>query len=159
MGAGQSRLYLETLGAALAVHMFRTYGDRLIRPPPARGGLGPQRLRRVLDYIEAHLDQDISLSELAAVTDLSRHHFGEAFKTSTGTSPHRYVVERRLHRAKELLLGTAQTLAEIAVAVGFASHSHFTCYFRRLTGTTPSRFRLDHAGKSSQELRLVAKHQ
>lgn len=141
-GAG-GRLYAEGLGSALAVHVFRAYGDGLSRPPPVIGGLGALRLRRVVDYIEAHLADDISLRDLAVQAGLSTHHFGEAFKASTGTSPHRYLVERRIRRAKELLLGAEQSIAEIAISVGFASHSHFTDNFRRLTGTTPSRFRID----------------
>lgn len=141
-GAG-GRLYAEGLGSALAVHVFRAYGDRLSRSPPVIGGLGALRLRRVVDYIEAHVADDISLRDLAAMAGLSTHHFGEAFKASTGTSPHRYLIERRILRAKELLIGAEQSIAEIAISVGFASHSHFTDNFRRLTGTTPSRFRID----------------
>lgn len=141
-GAG-GRLYAEGLGSALAVHVFRAYGDGLSRSPPVIGGLGALRLRRVVDYIEAHLADDISLRDLAVQAGLSTHHFGEAFKASTGTSPHRYLVERRIRRAKELLLGAEQSIAEIAISVGFASHSHFTDNFRKLTGTTPSRFRMD----------------
>ncbi|MEN2980440.1 AraC family transcriptional regulator [Tistrella bauzanensis] len=143
-GAG-GRLYAEGLGAALAVHVFRAYGDGLSRSPPVIGGLGALRLRRVVDYIEVHLAEDISLRDLAALAGLSTHHFGEAFKASTGTSPHRYLVERRIRQAKELLLGAEQSIAEIAISVGFASHSHFTDNFRRLTGTTPSRFRIDRS--------------
>ncbi|MGE0333827.1 MAG: helix-turn-helix domain-containing protein [Gammaproteobacteria bacterium] len=143
-GAG-GRLYTEALGSALAVHVFRAYGDGLSRSSPVIGGLGALRLRRVVDYIEAHLADDISLRDLAAQAGLSTHHFGEAFKASTGTSPHRYLVERRIRRAKELLLGAEQSIAEIAISVGFASHSHFTDNFRKLTGTTPSRFRIDRS--------------
>ncbi|MEW5704335.1 MAG: AraC family transcriptional regulator [Pseudomonadota bacterium] len=141
-GAG-GRLYTEGLGSALAVHIFRTYGDGLKRSPPVIGGLGALRLRRVADYIEAHLAEAVSLRDLAAVAGLSTHHFGEAFKTSTGRPPHRYLIERRIRRGKELLLGADRSIAEVALAVGFASHSHFTDNFRKLTGTTPSRFRID----------------
>ena len=140
---GSGRLYIEGLGSALVVHIFRAYGEGLSRSPPVTGGLGALRLRRVTDYIEAHLAEDISLRDLAVVAGLSTHHFGEAFKASTGTSPHRYLIERRILRAKELLLGTEQSIVEIALAVGFASHSHFTDNFRKLTGATPSRFRID----------------
>lgn len=143
-GAG-GRLYAEWLGSALTVHVLRAYGDGLSRWPPMIGGLGALRLRRVVDYIEAYLADDISLRDLAAQAGLSTHHFGEAFKASTGTSPHRYLVERRIRRAKELLLGAEQSIAEIAISVGFASHSHFTDNFHRLTGTTPSRFRIDRS--------------
>jgi len=141
-GAG-GRLYIEGLGSALAVHIFRTYGDGLKRSPPVIGGLGALRLRRVADYIEAHLAEAVSLRDLAAVAGLSAHHFGEAFKTSTGRPPHRYLIEQRIRRGKELLLGADGSIAEVALAVGFASHSHFTDNFRKLTGTTPSRFRID----------------
>lgn len=141
-GAG-GRLYVEGLGSALVVHLFRTYGDGPTRLRPVVGGLGVLRLRRVTDYIEAHLAEDVSLDDLAAVANLSTHHFGEAFKASTGTSPYRYLIERRIHRAKELLLGADRSIAEVALTVGFASHSHFTDNFRKLTGTTPSRFRID----------------
>jgi AraC family transcriptional regulator len=143
-GAG-GRLYTEGLGSALAVHLFRAYGDGLRRAPLAIGGLGALRLRRVADYIEARLAEDVSLSDLAAVAGLSTHHFGEAFKTSTGRSPHRYLIERRIRRGKELLLGADRSIAEVALAIGFASHSHFTDNFRKLTGTTPSRFRIDRS--------------
>ncbi|MDP2620694.1 MAG: AraC family transcriptional regulator [Hyphomicrobiales bacterium] len=139
------RLYAEGLGSVLAVHLFRTYGDGLRRAPPLIGGLGALRLRRVADYIEARLAEDVSLRDLAAVAGLSTHHFGEAFKASTGRSPHRYLIERRIRRGKELLLGADRSIAEIAVSVGFASHSHFTDNFRRLTGITPSRFRIDRS--------------
>lgn len=140
---GSGRLYIEGLGSALAVHIFRAYGEGLSQSPPVTGGLGALRLRRIADYMEAHLAEDVSLLDLAGVAGLSTHHFSEAFKASTGTSPHRYLIEQRIHRAKELLLGADHSIVEIALAVGFASHSHFTDNFRKLTGITPSRFRID----------------
>lgn len=141
-GAG-GRILIEALGVALAVHLVRTYGDGVTRPPPIIGGLGARRLRQAVDYMETHLAEDISLGELAALVGLSTHHFGEAFKASTGRPPHRYLIERRVHRGKERLLAADQSIAEIAVSLGFVSHSHFTCHFRKVTGTTPSRFRRD----------------
>lgn len=137
------RLFSEGLGVALAVHLFRVYASYQVPLPPIKGGLGAGRRRRIIDYIEENLTEDISLGSLATVADLSRRHFGTAFKESTGTPPHRYLIERRIQRAKKLLLATRQPIAEIALAVGFATHSHFTFNFRKLTGTTPSRFRLD----------------
>lgn len=141
-GAG-GRLYAEGLGSALVIHLFRAYGDGLKQQPLLIGGLGTLRLRRVADYIEAHLAEDISLTDLAAVTGLSTHHFGEAFKTSTGISPYRYLIDQRVRRAKELLLGTDQSIARIALEAGFASHSHFADHFRKLTSTTPMRYRIE----------------
>ena len=80
---------------------------------------------------------------LKDVAGLSLHHFSAAFKASTGMPPHRYQIDRRIRRAKELLLGTDRSIIAIALEVGFASHSHFTDQFRKWTNTTPSRFRMD----------------
>jgi len=98
-------------------------------------------LRRVLDYIEAHLARDLTLAELAEVACLSPSHFSRAFKQAVGTGPHRYTVQRRVERAKALLRHTENTLAGIAAATGFADQSHFTAAFRREVGLTPGRFR------------------
>ncbi len=107
----------------------------------ARGGLPGWRLRRVLEYIEAHLREDIGLADLAAAVDLSPYHFSRAFKETTGLSPHAYVIRRRVERSKELLAGTGLALAEVALACGFASQSHFSTAFRKLTGMSPGRYR------------------
>jgi AraC family transcriptional regulator len=140
-GAAGGRLYADSLTAVLAVHLLRHYGARPREIPIAKGGLPPARLRRVLDYLHAHLDTDLSLDELAAVAGLTRHHFAQAFKSSVGEPPHRYVVEHRVVRAAELLAQSSASIAEIAVAVGFANQSHLTHHFRRTHGVTPSCFR------------------
>jgi AraC family transcriptional regulator len=98
-------------------------------------------MRRVLDYIDAQLTGELGLIELAAIAGLSPHHFLEAFKISVGKSPHRFVTERRVQRALELLRDDARSIAEIANAAGFSSQSHLTANFRRVTGLTPGRFR------------------
>lgn len=141
--AAGSRLFTEHLGVVLAVHLFRRYSDAAWIPSPARGGLGAQRLRRVIDYIEAHLGEDLSITRLADLCERSLHHFSEAFRQSTGTSPHRFVLIRRIERAKILLLTTPLPIAQVALEVGFASQSHFGFAFRQTTGITPQRFRLD----------------
>ena len=140
-GGAAGRLYTEGLATALIVHLFRSYGVNPHKTPRVIGGLTPLQLRRVMDYIEGRLDQDLGLADLAALADLSTHHFGQAFKASTGMSPHRYLIERRIHRAKELLIGGNRSIAEIAVSVGFSSQSHMTFNFRKLVTTTPARYR------------------
>ena len=140
-GGAAGRLYIEGLATALIVHLFRSYGVNPDKSPRVIGGLTPLQLRRVMDYIEARLDQDLGLADLAALADLSTHHFGQAFKASTGMPPHRYLIERRIHRAKELLIGGNRSIAEIAVSVGFSSQSHMTLNFRKLVQTTPARYR------------------
>jgi AraC family transcriptional regulator len=99
------------------------------------------KLRAVIDYIREHLDAELSLDHLAAVTHLSPYHFARLFKNSTGLPPHQYVVARRVERAKELLRQRdGLSLADVAVEVGFSSQSHFTRHFKRLVGVTPRRF-------------------
>ena len=139
-GAG-GRLYVEGLAAMLAVHLLRDYEWAERSAICHKGGLAPQQMRRVIDYIDAHLSDELGLVELAAIARLSPHHFGEAFKTSVGTSPHQYVLERRVQRALELLREKDRSIAEIAHAAGFSSQSHLTANCRRVTGLTPGRFR------------------
>jgi AraC family transcriptional regulator len=95
----------------------------------------------VRDYVEAHLDNDLSLSVLADIARLSPYHFSRSFKQATGVGRQRYVIQRRIERAKRLLRQTAQLLALIAQEAGFADQSHLTQVFRREIGITPGRFR------------------
>jgi transcriptional regulator GlxA family with amidase domain len=95
----------------------------------------------VREFIEAHLEKNLGIPELAAVTGLSKFYFARAFKQSTGMTPHGYVVRCRVRRAQELLASTDLPLSEIAVAVGFADQSHCARRFREHVGTTPSRYR------------------
>ena len=140
-GGPGGRLYLEGLATVLSVHLLRCYGAPEHSAIPYRGGLAPRQMRRVLDYISAHLADDLGLVELAEIAGLSPNHFGEAFKVSVGTSPHRFVMERRVQHAMELLHDKARSIAEIAHGTGFSSQSRMTENFRRVTGLTPGQFR------------------
>src|SRR6185295_19614859 len=108
------RLYGESLGAALAVHILRHYGTSPRAPAIHKGGLASRPLKRVIEYINEHLQDELSLVELSRIAKLSPHHFATAFKVSTGISPHRYVIERRINRARDLLLRKEKTISEIA---------------------------------------------
>jgi AraC-like DNA-binding protein len=110
-------------------------------PAAADGRLAPARLRRVLDFIEAELHRPLSLDELATEADTGLRRFCAAFRAAVGTSPHQHLLQRRTERAKHLLTGSAQPLAEIATAVGFADQSQFTRTFSRLVGVPPGRYR------------------
>jgi AraC family transcriptional regulator len=140
-GLPAGRLYGESLGTALAVYLGRRYAARPVNAPPARGGLPTYRLRRVLDYIAAHLDRDPSLADLAGTAGLSPHHFAELFRQRMGTTPHRYVLGQRIERAKRLLRDRARTVLDVAVLTGFQNQSHFARVFRRAVGVTPTRYR------------------
>jgi AraC family transcriptional regulator len=136
------RLFGESLGTAIAVYLARRYAG--IRTGPlARGGLPGYRLRRVTDYIASNLDKDLSLPDLAGLSGASPHHFGELFRQSTGMSPHRYVLVRRIERAKDLLRNPMLNVLDVAVQTGFRDQSHFTKVFRRIAGMTPSQYRAD----------------
>lgn len=106
-----------------------------------RGGLAPHLRRRVGEFIEAQLDQPLSLGQLAGLCALSEYHFARMFRESFGTPPHRYVLQRRLQRACRLLRETTQPLGEVALACGFASASHFTNRFRQTLEATPGEYR------------------
>jgi AraC family transcriptional regulator len=105
-----------------------------------RGGLAGWQ-KKVVDYIEDHLEEEISLQELADIAQLSRFHFARAFKQSFGTPPHRYHMSRRMERAKALLEVHARSVTEVGMMLGFAETSSFTTSFRRSVGLTPSDYR------------------
>ncbi|CAB5641216.1 helix-turn-helix transcriptional regulator [Pseudomonas asiatica] len=106
-----------------------------------KGGLAPSLRRQMVDYIEAHLDQPITLGELALRCNLSEYHFARMFRASFGLPPHQYLLARRLHRACQLLRLGVMPLGEIALLCGFASASHFSNRFRQAVGATPGEYR------------------
>jgi transcriptional regulator GlxA family with amidase domain len=108
---------------------------------PARGGLPPRALRRVREFVLAHIEENISIQALASMVGLSRFHFTRAFKQSEGVTPHRYLLQCRVKRVQELLAATELPLSEIALAAGFSDQSHCSRRFRELVGITPSRYR------------------
>jgi AraC family transcriptional regulator len=110
------------------------------RKVPLRGGLSPHILRRIDEWIEAHLDEAIRLSDFAALAALSPFHLHRMFRASRGIPLHAWITERRIDRAKSLLRGTDPVL-EVALACGFSSQSHFTRTFKSGTGTTPAAWR------------------
>ena len=101
-------------------------------------GLARWQLIRVLEFLEAHLTEDIGLDELAQMVGLSQSQFARAFKASTGLPPYKWCLHNRIKRAQEMLLNGNDSLSEIALENGFADQSHFTKTFRRVTGTTPA---------------------
>ncbi|MCY1412738.1 HTH-type transcriptional activator RhaS [compost metagenome] len=107
-----------------------------------KGGLAAHQRRQVLDFIETHLAEPLSLGQLAGLCSLSEYHFARMFRASCGVPPHQYLLARRLARARELLRGTSLPLGEVALACGFASASHFTNRFRQALRATPGEYRL-----------------
>ncbi|HEY5095269.1 MAG TPA: AraC family transcriptional regulator [Candidatus Eremiobacteraceae bacterium] len=129
------RLYAESLGTAMAVHLLRHY--TLEAPKTTRLGLTRRQHNDVVDYVTAHLTSNLSLGELAAVAGASISHFSSLFKQSSGLPVHQYVIRRRVECALNLLLHGASTLSEVAVQAGFADQSHMARCMRRVIGMTP----------------------
>jgi AraC-like DNA-binding protein len=110
-------------------------------PPPVRGGLTPRTLQRVRQYVDAHLNDKISVQTLADIAGLSMYHFARTFKQSEGLTPHDYLVRRRVMYAQKLLADSDAPLSAVALAAGFSDQSHFARRFRECVGIAPSRYR------------------
>ena len=146
--APAGKILAETLASALGVHIIRHHSGLVpaSRPlPPARGALDPRRLKRVMEFIDAHLGEDLTIETLANEACLSPFHFARAFKAATGSAPHRYLTDRRIDRAKSLIEEGGLPLVDIAHLCGFSSQTHLTRCFRRVAGTTPGAYREDCA--------------
>lgn len=137
-----SRLYAETLINSLILHLLENYSTTRVDLQEAITGRLPQsKLQQVIDYIDAYLDRDLSLKELASVVQMSPQYFSQLFKQTTGTTPHQYIIRYRIERAKYLLQQNQLSIAEIATLAGFADQSHLHRHFKRLVGITPKSFR------------------
>jgi AraC family transcriptional regulator len=101
-------------------------------------------VRHLIDYIEQHLGEDLSLEALAAEVSLSPLYFARAFRSAVGKSPHQYIVARRVEHARQLLSGTTLPIADISLASGFSSQSHLSNWFRRIVGVSPAVYRKRH---------------
>lgn len=135
-------LYLDSLANVLAVQLLRHHSTTQSPLPTYEGGLSPHQLSRVLDYIDAYLEQDLKLADLAGLLTMSPFHFSRLFKQSLGISPHQYLIQQRVERAKRLLKQTDQPIIDIAFECGFNSHSHLSKLFRQVTGMTPKAYRV-----------------
>lgn len=136
-----NQLTLSTASTLLLTHLVQHYSNVQWQLPTITGGLAPVALRNVLEYIEAHLGEPLLLCDLAAQVSLSEYHFARMFRQSMGVAPHQFVMQRRMARAKTLLLSSNQSLTDIALACGFNSASHFSNRFKAAKGITPSQLR------------------
>ncbi len=139
-GSPNGNLFAETVASSITIHLLRTYG--VFRPRPASECIfSLQMLKRVNTYVDEHLAEDIRLADLAYLVGLSPFHFARSFRRATGTSPHQFVIGRRLDKARHLLLIGRMTLTQVALECGFADQSHLTRHFKRAFGVTPNQFR------------------
>jgi AraC family transcriptional regulator len=136
-----SRQYAEALSVVLMHELIRLERAPSAAMRPLRGGLPVWQQKRVVDFIEEHLADEISLAALAELVELSLFHFARAFTQSFGVPPHRYHMARRIDRARILLQKQALSVTEIGIQIGFRETSSFTRAFRKVTGLTPTEFR------------------
>jgi len=134
-----SDLYGDSLVAALAVVFLRL--GNVQAPEMKQGGLAPWQLRQAKEFMEANLSTGARLRDLAEITRLSQSQFGRAFKASTGFAPHQWQMNRRIDKAKQLLLDGELTLAQIALVTGFSEQSHLTRVFHSIVGISPGSWR------------------
>ena len=137
-----AHIYAETVATSMAAHLVARFGNHrsqleLRRDQPITGNL----LARINSFIEENLANEIRLSQLAEIANLSPFYFSRVFKAATGTSPYRYVVERRLIRGMDLLRRSSAPISQIALDLGFCDQSHFTREIARRFAVTPRQIR------------------
>jgi AraC family transcriptional regulator len=135
------RLFLDSVEAAIAALLVTSHGTTPSKPLLRWGGLPPHRIRRVLEFMHANLDKQVSLEDLAACTDLSTSHFSHQFRASMGASPYKYMVTLRIEQSKQMLRNSKLSVLDVALRVGFENQQHFATVFRRIAGVTPSGYR------------------
>lgn len=137
--AEPDRAYLEAVGRAMLVRAVHALAHR--DPAAGRALIAPFKLRRVVEHIEAHLAEPITVAELAGLSDLSTAYFARLFRQATGEAPHAFILSRRVARVQELLAGGDLDLATVAYRAGFSSHAHMTTAFKRKLGLSPAAYR------------------
>lgn len=140
-GSCDGTLVGELLVNAVCVRLAKRFAISKTNIVPCRGGLPAARLKRVLEYVESNLDKNITLTELARVANMSLYYFAVLFRQSTGLSPHRYVLSKRVERAKELLHDPKFSVLDVSMNVGFEHQNNFARVFRRITGVSPTEFK------------------
>jgi AraC family transcriptional regulator len=140
-GFQNGALFRDSVGTAFASHLLNHYS---VRPPSRQnlvGGMAPSVLRRCKDLMEANIEDDIRLSDLAREAGMSNSHFIRSFRESTGQTPYQFLLHQRVKRAQFLMRDPRASLTEVALASGFADQHHLARVFRRITKLTPSSYR------------------
>jgi AraC-like DNA-binding protein len=136
-----STLFVDAVALAFVAHVARAYAGFFESKGSSGAGLAPWQLRRACAFIDAHLQGDLSLSDLARECRVSAGHFGRAFRQAVGVPPHQWLTMRRIERAKRLLMEGDLHLAQIALHCGFVDQSHLTRAFKRCEGCSPGKWR------------------
>jgi AraC family transcriptional regulator len=148
-GCPSGRFYLDGLALAMASRLVAQHSSVAKAPATRNEGLSGRRLKQVLSLIEDQLADDLSLEQIAAVAEVSASHLKALFRRSMGIPVHQYVIQRRVERAKTLLLRDDLSMADIALAAGFAHQSHMARHMRRVLGMPPRALKRLLAGTSA----------
>jgi AraC family transcriptional regulator len=140
-GFQNGSLFVDSLGTALASHLLHHYSIRPLSRRNSAGGMAPSALRRCIALMEANIERDLRLSELANEAGVSTSHFIRSFRESTGKTPYQFLLHQRVTRAQSLMREPGTSLTEVALASGFADQHHLARVFRRITRMTPSDYR------------------
>jgi AraC family transcriptional regulator len=140
-GGLNGTLYVDALKNALSMHLLHRYFAQKPHRRDFDNGLEPVKLQIVIDYINDYLNRDLHLTELANLVQMSPYYFGRLFKQSTGITPHHYVVQCRIDKAKQLLKRQDLSITYISQQVGFNDQSHFSKTFCKIVGVTPKKYR------------------
>ncbi|MEG3933257.1 MULTISPECIES: AraC family transcriptional regulator [unclassified Microcoleus] len=140
-GGLNGTLYVDALKNALSLHILHRYGAKKPNRRDVGGGLDPGQLQLVIHYINEFINRDLHLSELANLVNISSYHFSRMFKQSTGVTPHQYVTQCRIEKAKQLLKKPKLSIKYISQQVGFHDQSHFSKTFCKIVGLTPKQYR------------------
>lgn len=154
-GFQSGRLFLDSLEQALAVALVNGFAVRDRAVQTHRGELGSARLRRIKEFVDSKIDDELTLCEMAQAVELSTAHFSRMFRKSTGETPHQFLLRHRLERAKMMLRSADGRVLDVAVACGFKSQQHFAQAFRRVCGICPTEYRqefLDDEMTDAREL-------
>jgi AraC family transcriptional regulator len=145
-GFPSGRLFLDSVEQALAVALVNGYAVRYRSAQTHRGGLGSARLRRIKEFVDAKIEDEFTLCEMAQAVELSPAHFSRMFRKSTGETPHQFLLRQRIERAKEMLRSADGRVMDVAVACGFKSQQHFAQAFRHMCGASPTEYRQEFLG-------------
>lgn len=132
-----AKLYGETFGRTIGMHLLRYYSPLVLERPSDHDRLSNTQFKQVESLIEERLQEDISLDDMASAAGLSASHFNRQFKHTTGHTPYQYVIQRRVERAKWMLMDGRYSVAETARWVGFTDQSHLARHFKSVFGVTP----------------------
>jgi len=141
-----AELSARAIGERMVIHLLRHHFEPTESPDPVPGSFSGHQIVEIRDSIASCLGDELPLEKLSKLVGLGRHHFGRVFRRTFGQTPHRYVRERRLERARDLLLSTGVPVGMIAMTTGFSDQSHLTRCFTRHFGIPPAALRKRSAG-------------